>query len=186
MTIILESKLNTPYTIDFANSYSETKDKIAREKYDLLILDISMPDSIFKEMIKELKSIQNTIKIMIFSSHGEDVAMQYIEEGAEGYLNKNSSEIEILNAVNTILEVGHYYNSKLMDEILNGSKNPVKKLSKREFQVFKLIVEGYKNTEISKILDLQLSTISTHKNNVLKKLNAKTVIELVRIDCELH
>lgn len=183
---LLESKLTIPCTVDFADSFRETKDKIRNEQYDLLILDIDMPDSIFKAMIKEIKSIQENIKILIFSMYEEDVAMQYIYEGADGYLNKNSLEAEIVNAVQTILENGNFYTPKIMSMILSHSKNPVEKLSEREFEVFKLLVQGNGNIEISKILNLQMSTVSTYKRKVLEKLNVKTVVELVRINDGLH
>lgn len=186
IAFLLNSKLPTSCSIDFADSFREAKDKISKEKYDLLILDIDMPDSIFKAMIKEIKNIQEDIKIMIFSMYEEDVAIQYIYEGADGYLNKNSVETEIVSAVQSILENGNFYTQKIMNMILNRSKNPVESLSEREFEVFKLLVEGNGNIEISNILDLQMSTVSTYKRKVFEKLKVKTVVELVRIYDGLH
>ncbi|WP_449400972.1 response regulator [Chryseobacterium wanjuense] len=117
---LLKSKLTAFCNISFADCYKEAKNKIINEKYDLLIIDINLDDKAFKAMIKEIKSIQENIKIIIFSIYAEDVAIQYIKEGADGYLNKNSSEADILNAVNSIFENGYFYTPKIMSMIVNG------------------------------------------------------------------
>lgn len=187
---ILESKLNYPCSVDFADCYTDARNKVSQEEYDLLILDIDMPDSIFQAMVKELKSVsvQKNLKIAIFSVHDADVVIRYIQEGADGYINKNSGESEILNAVNCILDTGYYYSQQIMNKILNLSKNnnPLEKLSEREFQVFKLLAEGNGNIEISNILNLQMSTISTYKKKIFEKLKVKTVVDLVRIYDEMN
>lgn len=185
--LLLESKLQYPCTIDFAENYAETRDKISKKQYDLVILDIDMPDSIFKAMVKELKKNQKNLRIMMFSIYDENVGIQYIEEGAEGYLNKGASEHEILKAVVSIFEEGYYYPSKMMSRLLSNTKsNTVENLSKREFQIFKLLAEGNGNIEISNILDLKMSTISTYKKKIFEKLKVKNVVDLVRIYDEMH
>ncbi|KPH12899.1 response regulator transcription factor [Chryseobacterium sp. ERMR1:04] len=186
--LLLESKLQYPCMIDFAENYAETKDKISKKQYDLVILDIDMPDSIFKAMVKELKKNQKNLRIMMFSIYDENVGIQYIEEGAEGYLNKGASEHEILKAVSSIFEEGYYYPSKMMSRLLAHTKdsNTVENLSKREFQIFKLLAEGNGNIEISNILDLKMSTISTYKKKIFEKLKVKNVVDLVRIYDEMH
>ncbi|SHL22155.1 response regulator transcription factor [Chryseobacterium polytrichastri] len=186
--LLLESKLQYPCMIDFAENYAETRDKISKKQYDLVILDIDMPDSIFKAMVKELKKNQKSLRIMMFSIYDENVGIQYIEEGAEGYLNKGASEHEILKAVVSIFEEGYYYPSKMMSRLLSHTKdsNTVENLSKREFQIFKLLAEGNGNIEISNILDLKMSTISTYKKKIFEKLKVKNVVDLVRIYDEMH
>lgn len=186
--LLLESKLQYPCEIDFAENYIETKEKISKKQYDLVILDIDMPDSIFKAMVKELKKKQAQLKIMIFSIYDESVGIQYIEEGAEGFLNKGASELEILRGITAIFEEGYYYPSKMVSKLLAHSKDThtVEKLSKREFQIFKLLAEGNGNIEISNILDLRMSTISTYKKKIFEKLQVKNVVDLVRIYDDMH
>ncbi len=186
--LLLESKLQYPCVIDFAENYTETKEKVSKKKYDLVILDTDMPDSIYKAMVKELKKKKDDLKIMIFSIYDESVGIQYIEEGAEGFLNKGASESEILRGITAIFEEGYYYPSKMVNKLLNHSKDSrtVEKLSKREFQIFKLLAEGNGNIEIANILDLKMSTISTYKKKIFDKLKVKNVVDLVRIYDDMH
>jgi DNA-binding NarL/FixJ family response regulator len=129
--------------IDFAENYDQVKKKLESSRFDLLILDIDMPGTQYKKMIPELKNIQNDLKILIFSGYDKDVAIQYIREGAEGYLNKQSSEEEIKNAVKTVIEKGYFYPAELIGLIIqNKRNNPVEKLSSREYEIFKLLADG--------------------------------------------
>ena len=73
-------------------------------------------------MVPELKDIQNDLKILIFSGYDKDVAIQYIREGAEGYLNKQSSEEEIKNAVKTVIEKGYFYPAELIGLIIQNKE----------------------------------------------------------------
>jgi len=185
--VLLETKLQFPCMIDFAENYSETKEKVSSNTYDLIILDTDIPGSIFKSMVKDLKKKQKNLKIMIFSIYDEHVGIQYIEEGVEGYLNKDASESEILKSINAIFDEGYYYPSKMMSKLLTSKEsNTVEKLSNRELQIFKLLAEGHGNIEISNHLDLKTSTISTYKKKIFEKLQVKNVVDLVRIYDEMH
>lgn len=189
ISYMLEQKFSYPCTVDFADSFTETREKITAENYDLLILDIDMPDTIHKAMIKELKNIQTDLKILIFSAYSAEIGIQYINEGAEGYVKKDSGEEEVFKAVSSIFEVGYYYPQVITNMIVARSQkkdNSIERLSEREFQVFKLLAEGNGNLEISNLLDLKMSTVSTYKKIIFEKLNAKTVVDLVRINDGLH
>jgi DNA-binding NarL/FixJ family response regulator len=185
---LIEQKLSYPNTVDFADSFTEVQEKISNEQYDLLILDIDMPDSIFKAMIKTIKNIQPNLKILIFSGYNEEIGIQYILEGADGYIKKTSNEPELINAITLIFTQGYYYPEAVMYKIMNHpqSINPIEKLSKREHEIFELLVKGNGNLEICTILNIKMSTISTYKKNIFDKLNVKTVIDLVRIYDNLH
>ena len=190
VAFILEQKLSCPSVISFAESFAETKEKISMNHYDLLILDIDMPDTIYKAMIKILKDLQSDLKILIFSGYSEDIAIQYIDEGANGYVKKDSVDEEILGAISSLFEKGYYYSKNIMDMIISRSQknniNPIERLSEREFQVFKLFAEGNGNIEIANLLDIKMPTVSTYKKNIFEKLNIKTIVELIRINDSLH
>lgn len=186
---ILEHKLPHPCVVSFANSFAETKEKLSAEEYDLLILDIDMPDTIQTAMIKSVKAIQNNLKILIFSAYKEEIAIQYIDEGADGYIKKDSSDEEILTAVTAVLDVGYFHTLPMMSLILSRNEkiiNPADKLSEREFQIFKLLAEGNGNIEIVNLLDIKMSTVSTYKKNIFEKLKIKNIVELIRINDNLH
>ena len=186
--LVLETKLQYSCKIDFAETYLETKEKVSKKLYDLLIIDIDIPESIFKAMVKELKKKQKQLKILIFSTYDENVGIQYIEEGAAGYLNKGASEAEILAGVTSIFEEGYYYTMNMMKKLVTHSSDShsVERLSKREFQIFKLLAEGNGNIEISNSLNLKMSTISTYKKKIFEKLQVKNVVDLVRIYDDMH
>lgn len=187
-SLILETKLEYQCTIDFAGTYLEAKEKVSEKIYDLLIIDIDIPQSIFKAMVKELKKKQKQLRILIFSNYDENVGIQYIEEGAAGYLNKGATEEEIIASVKAIFEEGYYYTVDMMKKLVMQSTDihSVERLSKREFQIFKLLAEGNGNIEISNSLNLKMSTISTYKKKIFEKLQVKNVVDLVRIYDDMH
>lgn len=189
ISYMLEQKFSYPCIVDFADSFTEAREKVAVEHYDLLILDIDMPDTIHKAMIKQFKNIQNDLKILIFSAYNAEVGIQYINEGADGYIKKDSEEEEVLRAVSSIFEAGYYYPQVVTNMIVARStrkENSIEQLSEREFQVFKLLAEGNGNLEISNLLDIKMSTVSTYKKIIFEKLKVKTVVDLVRINDGLH
>ncbi|SMP34614.1 response regulator transcription factor [Chryseobacterium profundimaris] len=186
--LVLKSKLQYHCNIDFAETYSETKDMVSEKIYDLLIIDIDIPGSIYKAMVKDIKKKQKHLKILFFSTYDDNVGIQYIEEGAAGYLNKGASEAEIITAVNSMFEEGYYYTVNMMKKLVThtAGSHSVERLSKREFQIFKLLAQGNGNIEISNILNLKMSTISTYKKKIFEKLQVKNVVDLVRIYDDMH
>lgn len=168
--------------IDFTENYENVKEKISETHYDLLMLDIDMPGTIYLNMIAELKSIDPNLKIMMFSAYDEKTALQYINEGADGYLNKKLSE-NVVDAVTSIFRQGYYYSQEIAHLLVSARKEikPLDALSKRELQVFNLLAEGNGNLEISNKLDLKMSTVSTFKKRIYKKLEVKSIVEIIRL-----
>lgn len=178
--------------IDQAETYLETLDKIKENEYDLLILDINMPDSIKKRMIPELKKESKNIKILIYTSYSDnEIALQYIQEGADGYLNKMANEKEIIKAVNDMLTVGYSYPPQLVRFIAQQAitKSPIEKLeelSEQELQVFNLLTEGYGNLEISNLIGVKATTVSTYKRRIFEKLDIYNISGLIRLKKKIH
>lgn len=186
ISILLKNNFNNIY-VDCVENYNDAKEKIKNEKFDLIILDIMMPGSTFKFMVKELKMLQEDLMIMIFSSHPENTAIEYIKQGAEGYVNKLSSEKTVIKAVRSIFEDGYYYPFKLMDLALNRSERKgIEVLSAREIEVFNLLVQGYGNLEVANALKINISTVSTYKRRIYDKLGIKNVIQLSKLYNDSH
>ncbi|TZG00054.1 response regulator transcription factor (plasmid) [Chryseobacterium panacisoli] len=185
--MILEKNFNY-FEVDFAETYGEAKQKIESEKYDLIILDIELPGSILKSMVKEIKSISEETLILIFTSYKENIALQYIEEGANGFLNKQSDPEMFVKAVEAVFKDGYYYTPEIMHEMLKGSKKKktVEHLSERELQVFNLLAKGNGNLEIANALNIEESTVGTYKRRVYQKLKITNLIELFDIYKEIH
>ncbi|WP_027379600.1 response regulator transcription factor [Chryseobacterium daeguense] len=180
-SLILESRLENA-VIDQAEDYPEAIDKISKKKYDLVILDINMPESKNKKMISEIKAIDPDIKILIFSAYEEEIAVQYIKEGANGYLSKLSKVDEISEAVSRIFSEGYYYPSGIVNQLLQSSPlDSIKSLSKREYEIFTLMAMGDGNLEISNKLNIQMPTISTYKKRIYTKLKTNNLAELISL-----
>jgi DNA-binding NarL/FixJ family response regulator len=180
-SIILESRVQNA-VIDQAEDYPETLEKIAVKKYDLVILDINMPESKNKKMISEIRAIDPDIKILIFSAYEEEIAVQYIKEGANGYVSKLSKSEEISDAVNKVFSDGYYYPSSIVSQLFNESPmDIIKNLSEREYEIFNLMVKGYGNLEISNKMGIQMPTISTYKKRIHKKLKTNNIADLIKL-----
>lgn len=160
---------------------------IKETNFDLLILDIHFPEGNCLTSITEIKSRYKEVKILLFSgSQEESLAVRYIKAGANGYVNKLSSNEEIQYAVQTVLEKGQFFTEsmkqRLLDDVLYKSgDNPLLLLSDREMEVAQLMVLGYGNLEISNKLSVQKTTVSTYKNRIFEKLNISNVVSLVAI-----
>lgn len=181
-TKIMLSRNIRDLAIDFAVNYKEVQAMISVTKFDLLILDIEMESSTYKNMIKELKALQPDLKILVFSSSDENIGVEYIEEGAEGFLNKLSSDQVLIKAVQSILEEGYYYPPAMVHLLRRPrKKSPEEILSERELQVFKLLGEGNGILEISSLLNVQPGTVGTYKNRIYSKLGIKSLMEIFRL-----
>jgi len=184
VSIILNSEIDD-LDIHYASTFSETLVKVKQFSYDLIILDINIPGGKNIEMISEIRAIAPAVKILMFSAHEEEFyALRYISAGADGFLNKLSSEEKIIEAVKSIREFGKYLTEHLMDQLNNNMLsnepiNPFDKLSKREIEIANLLVRGDGNLEISNNLGIQMSTVSTYKNRIFEKLKINNLVELI-------
>ena len=173
--------------ISNAENFTETIAILKENPFDLIILDINIPGGKNIGMIDEIKLIQPTVKILMFSAFEEcHYACRYILSGANGYLNKLSGEPLIIEAVQTILKGGKYIPFEIVNQIVEASQkkrstNPLEILSKREFEIGSLLIIGNGNLEISNKLNIQMSTISTYKKRVFNKLKVNNTVDLASI-----
>lgn len=186
VSIILEEKFKH-LNIATTENYTETLLFLSSTKIDLIILDINIPGGKNTAMIQEIKNIQPNVKILIFSVYEEEThACPYIIAGANGYLNKLSDRKKIVAAVDAVLKTGNYLTADIIDALINASAgkeslNPLDKLSKRELEISELLIKGDGNIEIANKLNIQLTTVSTHKNKIFSKLKIKNIIELITL-----
>ncbi|RDI51342.1 response regulator [Flavobacterium glaciei] len=186
VSIILEEGIKN-VAISEAKNFNETLDILKENTFDLIILDINIPGGRNTLMIEAIRNMQSDVKILVFSVYEEEThACPYIIAGANGYLNKLSDKKKIVNAVETILKIGNYISQGIIKELVQASTNkksinPLDILSKREREISELLVQGDGNIEIANKLNIQLTTVSTHKNKMFNKLNIKNVVELVSL-----
>lgn len=175
------------YVVYESENYPAAIDIINRISFDVIFLDININGVENIKMMKEFKTIQPHVKILVFSSHEEkQYGLRYIQNGADGYLNKFCSEEKMEIALKQLLENGYYYSESIKSKLETSSKskntdNPLENLSNREFEIAKLLVDGEGNLEISNKLDLKMSTVSTYKNRIFEKLKVNSVIALADV-----
>ncbi|AZB27774.1 DNA-binding response regulator [Chryseobacterium bernardetii] len=174
--------------ISEVEDYKSLYKLIQKEKLNLVILDVNMPNGTVQEAIDYIKIHQPELKILIFSSQDEELyGIRYLKMGAGGYLSKLSSTEVIETALTAMLSKGRYVSDNIKEAIflesLNGAakNSPFEALSDRELQIANKIAEGLPLKEISNQLNLHSSTISTYKNRLFEKLKIRSVPELVEI-----
>lgn len=183
----LLSDLVDSYTILEASNLKGIKDTLANNEVDIAIMDAQYPDGNCLSILPELRQLYPELKMLIFSSFEEsDHSLKFIEAGANGFLNKLSSENEIEQAIQSMIEKGEY-TSALTRTLMNMSQhnpnlqNPLNKLSARELQIAELLAKGYGNLEIANELSLKQNTISTFKKRIMEKLGLNSLVELIQL-----
>ncbi|MFI8378597.1 response regulator [Leeuwenhoekiella sp. NPDC079379] len=155
---------------------------------DLVVMEIDLPNLQGLSAIKELRRNFPGLKIMIFSTHPEEMyALSAIKAGAMGYVGKTVDSATVLKAVIQVARGGIYLNNALVEMLSNTdpSKNNslayrYKKLSTRETEVLNLLSSGKRNKDIAESLDINEKTVSTYKTRLLKKLDAGSLAELIQ------
>lgn len=180
-----------PNSICFeASCEKEAMSYINLNNFNLVILDIIMPDSDSFQIVKNLKLQSPQSKILILTSYEYDTyIIQLLKLGIGGYVNKNSSNAEIETALLTVANDKFYISesvrNKLTDIVINYEiyLNPFHKLNKKEYLIAKEILKGKNNLEISYTLGIPKATVIVYKNNLLQKLNIKenNLVDFVKL-----
>ncbi|MBE8715468.1 response regulator [Sphingobacterium hungaricum] len=188
---IIVKEMFSDSTLLQAQTYDEVYEILKNRHIDLILLDINMPGGNNIKVIKELLAIQPDVKILVFSSYDESLyALRYIEAGASGYLHKNTAMSELNNAILSVTSRGKYMSDAVKDlyvQKLTTSKastqsaNPLNKLSNREMDVAKHLISGLGILEVSNLLELSSSTISTYKSRIFEKLAVNNIAELIEL-----
>lgn len=163
---------------------------VRRKKWDVVILDITMPGSSGTETLKQLKAEYPKLPVLVLSMHPEDqYAVRMFKAGADGYLTKSSAPEELVQAIKKILGGGQYVSPSLGEKLALTVKAstegaPHEHLSDREYEVMCLIASGKTVSEIAETMHLGVTTISTYRARILEKMNLKNNAELTRYALE--
>jgi DNA-binding NarL/FixJ family response regulator len=158
-------------------------------KADMVILDISMPNLRGIEATHEIKAIYPNIKVLLLTMHkSKEYLYHSISAGAQGYLLKEDSEVELFSAIDAIRK-GDIFVSKLLTKELTEDLShlhygdgqlPTDPLTPREREILKLVAEGKSNKEISELLFISIRTVENHRANIMNKLKIKKTADLIR------
>ncbi len=177
--------------IDEAKDGWEVLEKVNTEKYDILILDISMPGKSGIDILKELKKVSPIPSVLVLSIHPEEqYALRVMKEGASGFLNKGGASEELVRAIRQIAAGNRYITPTISEQLLQDfdqKEEPLyHRLSTREYQVMLLLASGKTVKEISETLFLSVKTISTYRSRVLDKLNLENNARLMQYAVKHH
>jgi two-component system invasion response regulator UvrY len=169
-----------------AANASEAIAAVARENWDLVVLDITMPGRTGLEALKEIRTLKPAQRVLVLSVHSEDqFAVRVLKAGASGFLNKDSAPEELVKAVRKVTAGGRYVSASLAEKLAVNIDQPADRpahqtLSDREFQVLRMIGSGKTVSEIGVELSLSVKTVSTYRARILEKMDLHTNAELTR------
>jgi two-component system, NarL family, invasion response regulator UvrY len=165
---------------------TELLEQVWKQKWDLVLVDISMPGRNGLEALMELKKEHPEVPVLVLSMFSErEYASRALRAGAAGYLNKQSLGHELVKAVKKVLDGGRYITPTLAELLAAdlGRKEtelPHEKLSDREYEVMKLIADGKSVKEIASELFLGEKTVFTYRTRLLEKLGLKNDVQVAR------
>jgi len=169
--------------------YKGVIELVKANSFDLIILDINMPNGHFQTTIEFIKRKLPQVKVLVFSSLDDQLyAIRLMQQGADGFLNKLAPEAEVEKAIYTIMETGTYLSSEVKNMLVrntikkeNPFQNPLTLLSNREADIANLMVNGCSVKEIAEKLHIHISTVSTYKTRIYKKTKTRSLPELIEL-----
>jgi DNA-binding NarL/FixJ family response regulator len=178
------SEIAHPFIVGEAANGAEALDLATSQQWDIVMLDISLPDRSGLEVLKAIKKARPALPVLVLSMYPVDqYALRVLRAGGAGYLTKESAPDQLLEAVRKVTAGMRYITPEVAECIAQDwNRNPVKSvheaLSDREFEVMRLIVSGKSVGDIAKELSLSAKTVSTYRTRVLQKLHLRHNAEL--------
>jgi two-component system, NarL family, invasion response regulator UvrY len=173
--------------IDESWDGASVKAQFALHRYDLLLLDLNMPETDSTILLQWIREFHTETKVLVVSMNDESIfGKRSLQQGAHGYLEKDSPPEELAKAVTTLMNGKRYASPKLANILINDtltgkSGNPFDQLTAREFQVAIYLAKDYSVTQISEILQVRYTSVNTFKRRIFKKLNIENKSALLRL-----
>jgi two-component system invasion response regulator UvrY len=164
-----------------AGSSAEAVRLLRENTYDLVLLDISLPD---KNGIETLKQIKREKPVIMLSMHGEDeFGVRALKAGASGYVHKQSAHVQLVAAIRQVASGRRYISPDLAEELARSigepsEKRPHELLSDREFDTLRMLASGKSLTQIAESLSISPKTVSVYRTRLLEKMKLKNNAEI--------
>lgn len=192
----LKAMLHKQKDIEVVGLYANGQDlfdDLRNTMPDVAIVDINMPGMNGEELTTKIKEFYTTIQVIALSMYDDAThIMDMIEAGVSGYLLKNVNDKELVDAIRMVANGKMYFSSEVSEKIttlvirqqkkLDQPEEP--RLTERELEILKLIAEEYSNAEIANTLFISERTVETHRKNMLRKTNNKTIVGLLKYALE--
>ncbi|MFN8300303.1 MAG: response regulator transcription factor [Chitinophagales bacterium] len=168
--------------IGHANNASACRAFIKQQLPDVILLDINLPDVNGIDLCREISGKYPTIKIIALSTSLQtSYIRKMIEYGAKGYLLKNCSKEELLGAIEMVMIDREYYSREVAQQLRQAENGPdIPVLTRREKEILHLISDGMTNADIAKKIFVEVSTVDSHRKNLLEKFKVNNTALLVK------
>lgn len=169
-----------------ADNGADVLKKIHQQEWDVVVLDMFMPGKSGIELIKQIKTEKPGLPILVLSMHKEkQYAGRTWKAGASGYLCKDSATAQLVSAIRKVASGGVYISPEAAEDLVLGMSTrsdapPHTLLTDREYQIFKMLAAGDGVSEIANNLNISVKTVSTHKANLMQKMDMTNTASLVR------
>jgi DNA-binding NarL/FixJ family response regulator len=149
---------------------------------DVILMDINLPDKSGIDLCKEVRATYPHVFVIGLSTFNQlSFIEKMLEFGASGYLIKNADRSEIMEAIQAVMHGKQYLSADASQVVRHAQNDNTTMLTRREKEVLALIAEGLTNQEIANQIFVSVSTVDTHRKNLLQKLNAKNTASLVKL-----
>ncbi len=161
--------------------------RLARGGVDVLVLDLTMPGTDGFEVLRQAEATYPDVKVLVLTMHADsEHAVRAIRDGAEGYLLKDSAADDLVAGVEAVMAGRAFYSEpvqRALTEMVRGApqRRPADLLTDRELEVLKLVARGFSTKEIASQLDISGRTVETHRANLMRKLNVRSVALLTQL-----
>jgi len=170
-----------------ATSGEEAIEQALKLQPDVILMDISMPGMSGLDATMRLRQEAPDIKVLVLSIHtNRDYIFRIIQAGAQGYISKEASTDELIQAIDSVQSGKTFFSSEIAQAALQqlvqngGKKEPFGQLTSREREVLVLIAEGKSNKEIATKLGIGVRTIETHRERIMRRLGIHSVAGLTK------
>lgn len=157
---------------------------------DVAVLDVAMPDLNGLEATRQIRKANPRTEVLVFTMHeSEQMVREVLAAGAKGYLLKSDAARSIVAAVDALASRRPYFNWKVSETILegflraaasDGQAEAIEPLTPREREIAQMLAEGRSNKEVANRLDISVKTVETHRSALMRKIGARTVVDIVR------
>lgn len=157
---------------------------VQRERFDVVVLDISLPGASGIELIPEIRKLRPEARVLVLTMFSEEeYAIRAIRAGAAGFLTKEAAPDKLVDAVRKLAAGGRFITTELAEALASvvageSTGRPHELLSNREYEILKAIGSGRTVSQIADALGLSVKTVSTHRTRILRKMEMKTNAEL--------
>lgn len=146
---------------------------------DLIFMDVNLPDQSGTLLCKEVKQKYPSVLVLGLSTFNQQIVVRnMIENGASGYILKNATKEELLEAIGTVLNGDTYFSLDVVDSLYESPSRQLL-ITRREKEVLQLISEGLTNSEIAEKLFISIPTVNTHRKSILEKFEAKNTATMI-------